>query len=306
MLMHPVSETQFMRMLAQLQTIQYTVITYGIVAALGAFGATTSYLSICQLLRGGDSLRIIDLIPPLFSIAYLVLDGSSYGDQGSWKQDVANACPVTYNANEGLANQDAGIQGYEISCVDLQHLMSDVLFVRTYIVIMALQLVYGIIFAMLWYGSRCVASSENGFRAHVKRHKQWYRIIPKIGLAICILLTAALILGLWLYRTCVDKVEDDREDSEWGIGQVLAPAAWVPSILDIAKWMYGCFRYRGRESILTAMDLAFFLLTTRTIGITEEDERKQSQAQYLGVTASISDTAAPSVLIGGESKAPWV
>lgn len=106
---------------------------------LGAFGATTSYLSICQLLRGGDSLHIIDLVTPLFSIAYLVLDGSSYGDPGSWQQDVANACPDTYNANEGLANQDAGIQGFETSCVDLQHLMSDVLFVRTYVVVMAFQ-----------------------------------------------------------------------------------------------------------------------------------------------------------------------
>lgn len=249
-----VSETQFMRMLAQLQTILSTVITYGIVAALGVFGATTSYLSICQLLRGGDSLRIIDLITPLFSIAYLILDGSSYGNPGSWQQDVANACPDTYNANEGLATQDAGIQGLEISCVDLQHLMSDVLFVRTYVVTMAFQVVYGVVFAMFWYGSRCFAPSESGFRAHVRRRKQWYRMVPKIGLAICILLTVALILGLWLYRTCVDKVEDDREDSEWGIGQVLAPAAWVPSILDIAKWMYGCFRHRGCESISNITD----------------------------------------------------
>lgn len=240
-----------MRMLAQLQTIQYTVIAYGVVAALGAFGATTSYLSICQLLRGGDSLRIIDLITPLFPIAYLILDGTNYGDPGNWQQDVADACPDTYNANEGLASQDAGIQGTQISCVDLQHLMSDVLFVRTYAVIMALQLLYGIIFAVFWYGSRCFApssSSETGFRAHVQRHKQWYRMVPKAGLAICILLTAALILGLWLYRTCVDTVEDDREDDDWGIGQVLAPAAWVPSILDIGKWMYGCFMRRGRES----------------------------------------------------------
>lgn len=91
-----------MRMLAELQTIQYTVITYGIVAALGAFGETTSYLSVGQLLIGGDHLRIIDLLTPCFSIAYLILDGTNYGDPGSWQQDVADACPDTYNANGGL------------------------------------------------------------------------------------------------------------------------------------------------------------------------------------------------------------
>ncbi|KAJ4408399.1 hypothetical protein N0V82_009718 [Gnomoniopsis sp. IMI 355080] len=222
------SETDFMRMLAQLQTIQYTVITFGIVAALGAFGETTSYLSISQLLMGGDNLRIIDLLTPLFPIVYLILDGTNYADPGSWQQDVADACPDTYNANEGLASQDADLTGLHVSCVDLEHLMSDVLFFRTYIVIMVLQVLYGIVFAMFWYGSQCFAPSENGLRRHVKRHQKWYRMVPKIGLAVCVLLTAALVLGLWLYRTCVDKVEDYQEDNQWSIGQVLAPAAWRP------------------------------------------------------------------------------
>lgn len=292
-------------MLAQLQTVQYTVITYGIVAALGAFGETTSYLSISQLLVGSDSLRIIDLLTPLFPIAYLILDGTNYGDPGSWQQDVANACPDTYNANEGLASQDAGLTGFQISCVDLEHLMSSVLFVRTYIVIMVLQVLYGIVFAMIWFGSRCFVPSKNGFRRHVKRHKKWYSMVPKIGLAVCILLTAALVLGLWLYRTCVDKVEDNREDNQWSIGQVLAPAAWVPSILDIATWMYGCFRFKGRKLISRAVSLRISL-NTFVSGNTKEDGRSQSRAQHLGVTSKTSGAASSSVLEQGEPKGPLV
>lgn len=183
--------------------------------------------------------------------------------------------------------------------------MSDVLFVRTYIVVMALQVLYGTIFVMFWYGSGCFAPSEHGFRAHVKRHKKWYRMVPKVGLAVCIFLTGALVLGLWLYRTCVDKVEDYREDNQWSIGQVLAPAAWVPSILDIATWMYGCFRYRSRESTPEVM-VVRMLLTTLPSEIPPGDEKSHSRAQCLGVTSSTSGAASPAVPEGGESKGPWV
>lgn len=193
-------------------------------------------------------MRIVNLLTPLFPIAFLILDGTNYSDPGAWQQDIATACPETYDANDGLAVQDAGLDGFQISCVDLQYVMSDVLFFRTYIVIMVSQVIYSIVFAILWYASRCFASSENGFRGHVRTHKKWYRIVPKISLAICAVLPMALVLGLWLYRTCVDKVEGyRREDNQWSIGQVLAPAAWVSSILDIAMWMYGCARYRGRK-----------------------------------------------------------
>lgn len=298
-------ETDFMRMLAELQTIQYTVITYGVVAALGAFGERTSSLSIGQLLSGGDSLRIIDLSTPLFPIAYLILDGSNYGDPGSWQQALANACPDTYNANEGLAAQDAGISGIQISCVELKTLMSDVLFRYSYSIIMGLQLLCGFVFGMLWYGSRCFVASDNGLRAHVKRYKWWYRMVLKAGLTICILLTAALVLGLWLYRTCVDKVVDYREDNQWSIGQVLAPAAWVPSILDIAKWMYGCFRYRGRESTLAVVGLKA-LLTVKTLGMPEGDEKSHSRGQYPGLALSTSGATSPAVPESSKAKGPWV
>lgn len=242
-------ERDFMRMLADLQIMQYTIMAYGVVAALGVFGQKTSYLTISQLLLGGDDWRILDLAPPILSIVYLGLDAADYGDPRGWQQTVVklDACPHTYAK---AMDEQSALSGPDIklSCSNLKDLVSTWV-VYTYVALIGVQLVCGIMFGVCWYGSKWTSPTGKAseFRLHVRRHKWWYRCLPKFGLIVCILLTAAMVISVWVFRFCVDRVVDPatNQDSQWGIGQVLAPAAWLPSVLDIATWMYGCFRHRG-------------------------------------------------------------
>lgn len=229
-------------------TLTSTIIAYGVVAALGVFGQKTSYLTASQLVMGGDNWRILDLAPPILSIVYLGLDASDYGDPRGWQSIVVGLGNCTSNYEDEMNTQDAvDGKGVKLSCSGLKKLASTWL-LYTYVALIGVQIVCGIVFAICWYGSKWTSSAGKAseFRLHVRRHKWWYRILPKVGLAINILLTIAMVISIWIFRFCVDRVVDlaSNQDSQWSIGQVLAPAAWIPSVLDIATWMYGCFRRR--------------------------------------------------------------
>lgn len=246
-----VLERKFMRMLADMQIMQYTIMAYGVVAALGMFGQKTSFLTASQLLLGGDNWRILDLAPPILSVVYLALDASNYGDPNGWQETVANLEPCKpFGPDLQQANTTAVDEaGAHLTCPQVERNVTKYIF-YAYIALMVVQLVCGFMFAVLWYGAKWVSSAGEEaplFHMHVKRHKWWYRSLPKLGLVLCILLTAAMVISVWIYRSCVDGAvdADAKQDSQWGIGQVLAPAAWVPSILDIVTWMWGCFRGRS-------------------------------------------------------------
>lgn len=246
-------ERRFMRMLANMQIIQYTIIAYGVFAALGVFGQKTSFLTASQLVMGGDNWRILDIAPPVLSMLYLALDESNYGDPHGWQEAVIHMEPCKTPDSETEQTDVTAFQEgkFMLKCPDVQSKVAAYIF-YAYAALMGIQIVCGIVFAVGWYGSKWVAPAgeEPNFRTHIKRHKWWYRCLPKLGLVLCILLTAAMVISVWIYRFCVDGAVDDnaRQDNQWGIGQVLAPAAWVPSILDIATWMYGCFR--GRSGLI--------------------------------------------------------
>lgn len=300
-------ERDFMRMLADLQIMQYTIIAYGVVAALGVFGQKTSYLTASQLILGGDNWRILDLAPPTLSIVYLAMDESNYGDPNGWQQTVAKSCPHTYET--GMRGQQAF---NKLSCYDVQNMVSTWLF-YAYAGLMGFQLICGVMFGVCWYGSKWVtpAGEASQFRQHIKRHKWWYRGLPKLGLVMCILLTAAMVISVWIFRFCVDKVVDKgtNQDSQWSIGQVLAPAAWVPSILDIATWMYGCFRGRGKFHFYAYTWVCSLLICGEwSLGKPANEEKSRSNTQHSGVPLSSSGTTSPAGREGteGETKGTWV
>lgn len=308
-------ERKFMRMLANMQIIQYTIIAYGVVAALGVFGQKTSFLTASQLILGGDDWRILDLAPPILSVVYLILDETNYGDPHGWQETVTlyHACahygPDILQANV-MAVKEGGLK---FTCPEVETKVTRTIF-YAYAALMGIQLVCGIMFAICWYGTKWTspAGEDPRFRLHVKRHKFWYRCLPKLGLVLCILLTTAMVISVWIYRFCVDNAvaADAKQDNQWGIGQVLAPAAWVPSILDIATWMYGCFRGRS-ECILFWYGCGGMSVTPADLRADlghPEDDNIRTGTQYLGVSPSHSSTTSPPPRegTGGEPKGPLV
>lgn len=74
-------ETDFMRLLAEVQMCQHTVIAYGIFASLGVLGAgagRAKTVSVWHLLAGGDNWRILDIAQPVFPVLYRCPAGSHH------------------------------------------------------------------------------------------------------------------------------------------------------------------------------------------------------------------------------------
>lgn len=237
-----IAELDFMRTLADLQMVQYTVISYGMIACVGAFGNSYKTITFRELLRGGGGYRILDVIPPMLSAVYLSLDKSHYGDPGTWQEQAAATCPRSADYSAGLARQDP-LGGVQLSCAGVSNLAWVWLF-RAYIGIMGVQALYGAVVGAAWVVSGRGAG-EPAFQETVRRHVTLFRLPAKVGLCLCIALTACFVLAVWMERACVDTVWGIDDDDEWGVGQVLALSAWAPTALDIVTWMVRCFRKRN-------------------------------------------------------------
>lgn len=222
--------------------VQYTVMAYGVLDALGLFRSRPGSLTVWQLFKGGDSWRILDILPPCLSSVYLILDMMDFGNSNHWEETVAKLCPAKFG-NRLSTNKP--IDGIQLTCSGIDGLVWVWIF-RLYFLVMAVQFVYGAFIAAIWVLSGLCASTEEepGCRSWIKRNKTGLRLPAFLGLFLCLVLTTSLVIGVWIERSCVDTARDNTDDNAWGVGQVLAVLAWLPSTIDILRLVYSIFKKR--------------------------------------------------------------